>query len=467
VRLVRERLARPDDERGMSLVEVIVAMFIFAIISSGIIYAMSSVLVLTRDSRARQVAANLAAEEIDLVRDSADLFALLDADRVETLNGDKFTVHRATQWVTDPAQEIVCGAGGSSALRYKRVNVTVTWENMRTGTDPVRSDTLVQPNDKINDPAKGTLLVSVLGATGTGSSGVTVTATPGSPANGATPLTTAPANTDAQGCTYILKVNPGNYDVKVSRPGYVDSAQKTTSVQSIGVAAGESAAVSFQYDKQGTFDVTYAAGYTPAPAETLRVPAVPTTSFVSTYGVFTATPASSAGRTRSIQLHPFASGYDVFAGTCAAADPAAWPEGTDDLGQVITAERIAGVSATPGGNVAVEVPMGVVKLELGPQGATRYLRAVSAHAPATGDPGCDSSVEYSFGAASGYSIPANGSLTVALPYGSWRLFSGTGGTPSNWNTVVAAGQITPVGVPARTTVDASGVVTFDPRVVAP
>ncbi|MCC2317424.1 prepilin-type N-terminal cleavage/methylation domain-containing protein [Cellulomonas chengniuliangii] len=465
--LVRERLTRPDSDSGMSLVEVIVAMFIFAIISSGIIYTMSSVLVLTRDSRARQVAANLAAEEIDLVRDSADLFALLDADRVETLNGDKFTVHRATQWVTDPAQEIVCGAGGG-ALRYKRVNVTVTWENMRTGTDPVRSDTVVQPDEKINDPAKGTILVSVLGATGTGSSGVTVTATPGSPANGATALTTAPANTDAQGCTYILKVNPGNYDVKVSRSGYVDSDQQPSSVQTVGVAAGESAAVSFQYDKQGTFDVAYAAGYTPAPGETLRVPAVPTTSFVSTYGVFTATPASSAGRTRSMQLHPFASGYDVFAGTCAAADPAAWPEGTDDLGQPITGERIAGVSATPGGNVAVDVPMGVVKLAVGSQGAgTRYLRAVSANAPATGDPGCDSTVEYSFGSASGYGVPANGNLTVALPYGSWKLFFGTGGTPSNWNTAVGAGQITPVGMPARTTVDASGVVTFDPRVVAP
>ncbi len=449
----------------MSLVEVIVAMFIFAIISSGIIYAMSSVLVLTRDSRARQVAANLAAEEIDLVRDTADLFDLLDADRVETLNGDKFTVHRATQWVTDPSQDIVCGAGGGGALRYKRVNVTVTWENMRTGTDPVRSDTVVQPDEKINDPAKGTVLVSVLGASGAGSAGVSVTATPSSPANGATPLTVSPANTDAQGCTYILKVNPGNYDVKVSRSGYVDSDQKATSVRTVGVAAGESAAVSFQYDKQGTFDTNYAAGYVPAPGETLRVPAVPTTSFVSTYGVFTATPSSGTGRTRSMQLHPFASGYGVFAGTCAAADPAAWPDGTDDLGQPISGERIDGVAAEPGGSVSVDVPMGVVKLSLGSGGATRYLRAVSASAPATGDPGCDPAVEYSFGSASGYGIPSHGNLTVALPYGSWKLFYGTGGSPSSWNTAVGPGQITPTGLPDRTTVDGSGVVTFDPRVV--
>ncbi len=100
---------------------------------------------------------------------------------------------------------------------------------MRDDDATVRTYTVIDPKNRINDPTKGTILVSVLGGSGAGSAGVTVTATPASPANGATALAKAPLPTDAQGCTYILKVTPGNYNVTVSRAGYVDVAQNATS----------------------------------------------------------------------------------------------------------------------------------------------------------------------------------------------------------------------------------------------
>ena len=77
---VRRRLAAGPDE-GSSLVEVIVAMFIFALISVGVVHTMTSVLSVSRDSRSRQVALNLAAQAIDRSRESSDdLFALLSVD---------------------------------------------------------------------------------------------------------------------------------------------------------------------------------------------------------------------------------------------------------------------------------------------------------------------------------------------------------------------------------------------------
>src|SRR5690606_2055259 len=117
----------------------------------------------------------------------------------------------------------------------------------------------------INDPSMGTILVSVLSGDGTGRPGVTVTAVPASPANGAGPLTVAPAKTDPQGCTYILKVKPGNYTVGVSTSNYVSHTQATSSSQVVGVAAGESAAVGFQYDAAATFVMKHAMGNVPPP----------------------------------------------------------------------------------------------------------------------------------------------------------------------------------------------------------
>ena len=120
---IRRRLTiAAHDDRGMSLPEVLVAMVIFAIISSGLLYTMLSVLALGRDSRAREVALNLAAEEIDISRGFADVFALQDATRSLDLNGDTFTVDRTTRWVSDPEIDLQCGSGGAP-LRYNQDDV--------------------------------------------------------------------------------------------------------------------------------------------------------------------------------------------------------------------------------------------------------------------------------------------------------------------------------------------------------
>src|SRR3954451_20043030 len=74
LRSVLRRL--PAEDSGVSLIEVLVAMMIFAIISVGVAYSLLSAFTLTGDSRSRAVATNLAAQEVDLDRSTADFFAL-------------------------------------------------------------------------------------------------------------------------------------------------------------------------------------------------------------------------------------------------------------------------------------------------------------------------------------------------------------------------------------------------------
>ncbi len=75
-------------------------MFIFALISTGTLYTMVSVLQTTRDSRAQQVAANLAAQDIDLARDYANLFQLLPTTYTVPLNGDTSPSPVRHEWVS-------------------------------------------------------------------------------------------------------------------------------------------------------------------------------------------------------------------------------------------------------------------------------------------------------------------------------------------------------------------------------
>ncbi|KGM14260.1 prepilin-type N-terminal cleavage/methylation domain-containing protein [Cellulomonas bogoriensis] len=447
---MRKRLYQSSDE-GLTLVEVMVAMFIFALVSSGVIYTMLSVMTIGRDSRARQVATHLAAEAVDRAREEEDLFDLLDTTYTRELNGDVFTVSRSTAWISDPDEDIVCGGGGGQ-LRYKRVNVEVSWENMRAGSVPARADTVIDPKTRINDPTRGTLLVSVLNGAGEGAGGVTVTAqrtnAAGSPVGSALPAVT----TDAQGCAFILRVEPGSYRVSISRPGYRDVTNVENPTTSTAVSAGTSASVSFNYDAAATYRVTYAEGAEPTPSVARTMP----TTFLSTYGIVEPT-APTGTNPRNFSAFPFASGYDVIAGRyrapiegvsegCLSPDPAAWPGGA-------RSEALAG---GPGETVTGPVRTGLVTVTVTP-GTTgsRFIRAVSVGSPPPGteDPGCSEGYEFIFNPAP---IDGDGNAVLALPYGSWQLYRGTSSNPS---TLITSGQMAPM---SRGTVTGN-VLTLDPR----
>ncbi|MBH0129941.1 prepilin-type N-terminal cleavage/methylation domain-containing protein [Salinibacterium sp. NK8237] len=451
-----------SSEAGMSLLEVLIAIIIFAVVSLGVLHTLTTVLSTTRDNRARVVAANLAAEEIDLARAADEVFNLFDATRVVPINGDDYTVTRTTEWVSSDVASAACGTG-TGALRYKRINVEVSWPNMREGTSPVSADTLLAPSERINDPALGTILVSVLGGTGEGVSGVTVSATPASPSAGAqTPSTTIKA-TDVQGCTFILKVTPGNYNVTVSKTNYITEAgQSTVPSQLAKVTAGSASSMSFNYDEAASFAVKYVSASTPSKAQ---MPKDMATSFVSTYSTYT-TSTSSTSFSRTVKLFPWRSGYVSMAGTyipesadptstvatCLSPNTALWPDKL--VGTVTYASPAAeAVAANPGGTVTAVVPMGLVEVS-GMSGAT--IRAVPAAPVAnSGDPGCDARTTLYF------STISSTTNSIALPYGTWQIQKY--GALTGWTSSGLSAVLNPIFGGGTST---TGIVTVDPRVAS-
>ena len=456
---VLQRLRSSDS--GLSLLEVLVAMMIFAIVSLGVLQSLATVLAITRDNRARVVAANLAAQEIDLARDASDVFTLFDDTYTKTLNGDVFTVTRSTAWVPSSNTAASCGSGGGT-LQYKRINIEVSWPNMRAGTEPVRFDSLLAPDDRINDPALGTILVSVIGGSGEGAAGVSVGASPASPSEGAQSLSTSPAATDTDGCSFILKVAPGNYNVSVSRSGYItDDGQSSSPSQLTQVVAGTASSVSFNYDQAARFDVKYVAS--PAPAN-VEIPTNMDTAFISTYGVHTES-SSSSSLSRSINLFPWRSGYVGVAGTyipkpedpastadyCASPNPALWPE-EDIAGVTYRSPDAVAVAANPGGSVDMTVPMGLV--DVSALAGDRIRVKSTAPVAGSADPGCTESVTLTFDRLD------SSTQFIALPYGTWEIERRTGVV---WLPVGLGSILAPI---VGGTATVPGVVTVDPRVAS-
>ena len=434
-------LLQHDDE-GFGMTEVIVALMVFTVIALGMAAALLSMTRLVGDNRNREVAAGLAAQEIDRLRAVTDPFSVhSDPTQTQTVGNTTFTIDREVSWVSTTGSTANCGGGGG-VLQYKRVNVNVSWPGQQTLTSPVQSDTILAPATRINDPSLGTILVSVLGADGTGRSGVgvSVTATSGGAAVGAV------AATDTDGCSYVLKVTPGTYSVQVNKTGYIDINQIASPSFSLTVTAGSSQTANFAYDQQASFGLKYASGFTPAPT----LPTGITTNFISSTGNF---PTTSTATPRL--LYPFPQGYAAVAGVttnCLSVDPSTWAASKVN-GVSMSAGVRSQTGVAPGGTGTLLVPMGVVAVTV-PAQATSFT-AVGAAAPSgTGDPGCATPATYKFSFAS---APAAGSTVyLAVPFGSYTI--------NKVNAALVSTQMTSGFTPANQGELTGSVITLDPRV---
>jgi prepilin-type N-terminal cleavage/methylation domain-containing protein len=449
VKSFRTRILPNRNETGMTLIELVVAMMVFALISVALAYSMLAALRATGNSRGRVVAANLAAQEIDLVRSVDNVFNLLDDSRQQTIDGITYTVSRDTGWVNSSGGDDSCGAG-SGSLQYKRVNVTVSWAGTRGGS--VRADTVVAPSSKINDPAFGAIVVKVTNNSGTGVAGVAVSLSVASPADGAVKPVDSVPETDSEGCAYALKVTPGNYFVSIEKLDYVDVTQaaKPKTTTPIRVTQAAATAVPFTYDKAATVAISYAPNY----AGPVSFPSNLVLSVQSTFGV------ALAPRAASLKLFPFGSGYSIYSGAitnlpggapaCDSLDPARWPDGVRDS-QPISSGPAPSFETHPGESSSVALEMGVLRVSNSSNSNWTDVSAVQVtETDAAGDPGCSlAPVTLALG-----SVKANSSSSIALPYGTWRIVLGTTSSGSSITSVLNL-------TPGQTS---GAQVTLDPRI---
>ncbi|WBU37648.1 type IV pilus modification PilV family protein [Homoserinibacter sp. YIM 151385] len=450
IRSIRDRMRRSGDA-GISLTEVLVAMMVFSLIAVGMSYSIMTIQQLTYDTQRRATATNLAAGEIDSSIGVGNAFDVNRRVDTQTVGGTRYTITREVTWETDrDGDRSACGTSGGNLL-YKIVNVSVTWDDMLMIKNDVRADTFIAPVDRLNSPGLGTILISVTGERGAGAADIAVAITPKAGGTGAAIPVQRP--TSADGCSYALQVVPGEYNIAISKAGFVDDSQAANPTKTETVTAGQTTAVKFQYDSRVRLDTAYRTNRTSA-----RLPSAMDTTFFAAGRIYS---YSSIAAQRD--LHPFAEGYTAIAGKykrpdetdtrgCTNTNPASWAAGPVDGTPKRAGVAAAATASAPGTNGRIDVPMGIVTVKP-PAGVTAVRARTAAPASVTypGDPGCSITMEYTF-----TGLTADRDNQIALPYGSWTF--GYGG--SSYSTALPGSRLS-VSSDAGAVI--GSILTLDPR----
>jgi prepilin-type N-terminal cleavage/methylation domain-containing protein len=410
----REALRRSDDQGGFSLVELMAATAIFALVFAAVSLGIGRALEVNRNNRNRSVAAYLAAKGLEEARAAAfDDVTLGRTTCVYSSPGPgcnvaaPYTVTQDVTWTAPGSTTSSCNvpSGGGAALAYKRVTVTVTWPNMR-GVAPVTSQTLLTPPGGTFDPDEGHVLVRLFDRNAAPLAGQTVTLSGPE---------TATQPTTAEGCVFFAYLDPGTYTVTLNTTGYVDRQGNQPAVQTVDVEESQISELLFDYDRAATLSLSLV---TPSGSPTAAIPAgIPLTVANSNLTVGTKTfqeASTGSGVTRSVTpLFPYPSGYQVWAGSCADADPGSYSGGS----------RGAALASNPGATTSGSVALDAVDVIVRRGSTTGSLVGNALvggyHASGTG---CTTGLALT----SATRTDANGQLRLALPYGSWTIYANGG-----------------------------------------
>lgn len=403
------RLAvRGEDDEGTSLIEMVVALVIFGILSSALLVLLLSSARLVRLSAGRTVAGQVASSVVDEAR--AQGATSVAPGRVvtnRTVKNVVYTVTRDAQFVSRTATTGSCTASGTPS--FLRVRVAVTWAGMGS-VPPIEVNTLVAPRVGDADANSGSVAVLVSDRNGAGSAGTTVTLT------GRTTGTVSVQQTTADGCAYFAFRPPGTYDAALSSTDGVTPAGVSSPSQAVTVQASQTASLAMQYDRSASITLVADtdSGH-PAPSS---MPFTLYNTLAYTNATKTRVVAGTAPSTLVTGLFPTAAGYVVWAGSCTANDP--------------VAQRQPPVASDPGGAVTQRVAVG--RFDITPSGA-------GAGAPWSAtftqtDAGCPTAASYTF------IQPNSGGIRGALPFGSWNLTTtSVGGTTPAIVVTLPAGSI--------------------------
>jgi prepilin-type N-terminal cleavage/methylation domain-containing protein len=388
-------------ERGVTLIELMVSLVIFAFVAAAVATGLGSSLNLVRNNRNRSIAAHLASSEMDLVRSTdVDLLPLgqvTSQKQVPAGSGPNYTITRDTSWVVKDASSNPCDSPTGSRLAYLRVTVQVSWPNM-AGVPPVRSETVVTPGAAAFDPSLGHIGVQVNDESGGPGGGHPVTVqqlnSSGGPAGG--PIT---QTTTSEGCAFFPYLAPASYRVSVNRAGFVDPQGASAPQQTASVSAGQVAKFQFDFAAAADLDLTLGSQEYPVPA---NFPVVLGNGQLQPNGTKSFT---GSGPSRTITgLFPFADQYGVWLGECSENNPAGNP-----LSLVAMQPGVASSANVFSGRVLVEVTTAGVP--------TPGVPIAASQAADTTEPEVCSAVN---NLAVG-TTDALGQVKFSLPYGTWTI----------------------------------------------
>ena len=399
---------RLDAEDGLTLVEVMVAISVLAVVMAGVASSVTTALRMTQVNQGRVKAANIAQYELERLRAIpfqawVDNPAGRNIEFTNTLDGITYNVIRRAEFVTEGTTV----AGCTDNPAYVLVEQTIEFNSQLSGEEfeAISNRTIIRPPVATYDAFTGHICVNVIDRDGLPQRNIHVRVSG--------PSGLESEFTDAAGTAFLTFLDPGQYDVTLDRDGYIDyDTQVQVGELQVTVVPATTQSVTFSYDEGAEVEIDVVS----QPGATVPEDLVFTASngaFTPTArllpdgcipsGPFCATPQplrniTPLPYTVPYLFFPYAGGLSVHAGRCAAADPAAG------------GAAAASAPTEPGESNLVLVELPAVGITVGAGGE----HDVVARMPA--DSGCADGDEIFLGTTS-----ASGTLTSAIPYGPWEI----------------------------------------------
>lgn len=255
--------------------EVVVAVVLLGVLATIVVSLVLQAQAKTVGNRARISASNLAAREIDLVREQfmatedgptrvANAGTVVNGNSITApgapshVDGTPYTVTRTAAWNITGSGGSACEGGSLVEFPTLTVRVEVTWPNMGS-IQPVVSTAQLAPSKEFKlDETVAYVAVKVSDAAGAGSAGRTVWV-------GSSPYSGGSARTDDTGCA-VVTVTPSvagsDYVASLRETGFVDVNSDPAPVRNVGrVMRGTlNSAIDIAYDRAATLDLRLSGG---------------------------------------------------------------------------------------------------------------------------------------------------------------------------------------------------------------
>ncbi len=386
-------------EAGDTLIEVLISAVLIALIVAATTFGLNSTNHATAYDRARSQADALAQQTEDELRsEPVEKLSELDRTQVVTEGKTQYTITSTSTYIADASATSSCNSSTPHA-DYLQTTSKVSWPAMGA-SKPVEESSLISP------PPGAALIVQVT-EDGNALEDANVSATGPSPASTAHTL-----ETSSDGCA-ILALAPGNYEINVSKAGYVDpnwyvnTREDPTTTHSAYLApflvAETTTKEAYDLGRAGTLEVSFLSGSTPAEDDSV----IAFNSFMSSFKQLgtVGTYKSIVATGKEVYPYPESSPYTVYAGTCEADSP-----GKFGL-------KPAEIVVPPGATGAVTVPLPPVNI--------RVMSGTSAGTSTEGSPVANATVytdDTGCGTTRSFATTSSGALPHAgLPFGKYSM----------------------------------------------
>ena len=316
---------RLRNEAGDTMIEVLIAALLVALISGAVLTGYIGIAALTGGQRSTSQADALAQSD-EARMHSLSVVQLADAGAGTGNQTVTTTLGGTTYTVTSSAKFVSGGNGGSSCSGTTSADEvattsTVTWGSTNGGRAPVVVGGLITP------AVGGSLVVTTLDQSGAALGGATVSLTG--------PSAVSSLTTDASGCAVFGALTGGAYTVNVTAPnGYVTANGASSATQDVTVVATQTArpAAEFQFGLAGSIAARFTSTYSGVSHQSSATSIMASNTGMVTPLAFDAGGTYDTTLVSSSTLYPFGTPYSVYAGSCTADAPPSADQGSASVG---------------------------------------------------------------------------------------------------------------------------------------